>query len=452
MTTPVVDFLNRYSESDYIRLHMPGHKGRSTDDFFRYDITEIDGADNLFDPKGIILESMKNASELFSSHTYYSCEGSSLCIRAMIYLAMLEYKRIHNEESYILAFRNVHKSFVSAIALLGIDVEWITSDVPNYLSCPISPDELEKYLKIKEKKPAAVYVTSPDYLGNILDIKGLADVCHREGTMLLVDNAHGAYLKFLKNSLHPIDLGADICCDSAHKTLDALTGTAYLHVSDNCSEFIFNSVFRALALFASTSPSYMLIRSLDALNAHLSNNYPLELQLLEDKINKIKEELSLHGYRLLGNEPLKITIDAGDYGYSGTEFYSLLMKNKIICEYYDKQYIVIMISVSNTYKETEHLLKILLSIKKEPSLVNNPPAFSLPVASIKPFDAIRSMTEEVKVSKKIIGSVAGDIIFNCPPAVPIVICGEIIDYNIYSALKYYGYKTCNIIKNPDKLD
>ena len=76
MTTPVVDFLNRYSESDYIRLHMPGHKGRSTDDFFRYDITEIDGADNLFDPKGIILESMKNASELFSSHTYYSCEGS----------------------------------------------------------------------------------------------------------------------------------------------------------------------------------------------------------------------------------------------------------------------------------------------------------------------------------------------------------------------------------------
>lgn len=82
-----------------------------------------------------------------------------------------------------------------------------------------------------KRKPAAVYITSPDYLGNLADIGGMSDVCRKYGVLLIVDNAHGAYLHFLPKPEHPLDLGAEMCCDSAHKTLPVLTGGAYLHIS-----------------------------------------------------------------------------------------------------------------------------------------------------------------------------------------------------------------------------
>lgn len=110
-------------------------------------------------------------------------------------------------------------------------------DIPpsggSYHRCAVTPEAVKAALSACRAKPAAVYLTSPDYLGNILDIKGIAEICHKAGVPLAVDNAHGAYLKFLPESLHPIDLGADICCDSAHKTLPVITGGAYLHISNS---------------------------------------------------------------------------------------------------------------------------------------------------------------------------------------------------------------------------
>ena len=102
-----------------------------------------------------------------------------------------------------------------------------------------------------------MYVTSPDYLGGQSDVAALAEVSHRHGVPLLADNAHGAYLRFLSPSRHPMDLGADLCCDSAHKTLPVLTGGAYLHVGRAAPEPFRENARRALALFGSTSPSYL---------------------------------------------------------------------------------------------------------------------------------------------------------------------------------------------------
>ena len=227
MNTPICDFVRRYAESKTLRLHMPGHKGKGPLGIEQLDITEISGADSLYEASGIIAESEANASALFGCPTFYSTEGSSQCIRAMLHLATCGRNR------RIAAARNVHKTFLSAAALLDLQVDWLYPDSEgSYLACPITAETLENYFATCEEIPAAVYVTSPDYLGNLLYIDALAAVCHRYGSLLLVDNAHGAYLKFLPDSRHPMDLGADLCCDSAHKTLPVLTGGAYLHIRD----------------------------------------------------------------------------------------------------------------------------------------------------------------------------------------------------------------------------
>ena len=175
MKTPIVDFVNKYNAKNTVRAHMPGHKGEQHLGFEHLDITEIKGADSLFECDSIIKESEQNAGALFDAHTFYSTEGSSLCIRAMLYLATL-YAKKEGKQPLVLAGRNAHKTFLSAVALLDLDVEWLFSQNSSYLSCVITPDELELKLSQMSIKPCAVYLTSPDYLGNTLDIKSISQV------------------------------------------------------------------------------------------------------------------------------------------------------------------------------------------------------------------------------------------------------------------------------------
>ena len=269
MTTPICDFVRKYAAQNSLRLHMPGHKGTAFLGFEHMDVTEIDGADSLYEADGIIAESEANASALFGCDTFYSAEGSSQCIRAMLYLACMSGEK--KEKPLVLAARNAHKTFLSAAALLDIDIGWLYGENRGaYLSCDVTTQYLERAIVTSDRKPAAVYITSPDYLGNIADIKSLAEVCHRHGVLLLVDNAHGAYLRFLSQTQHPIDLGADVCCDSAHKTLPVLTGGAYLHISPRVSEKLSHMAKNALAMFGSTSPSYIIMQSLDMANKYIT--------------------------------------------------------------------------------------------------------------------------------------------------------------------------------------
>lgn len=228
METPIADFVRRYADSGMIRAHMPGHKGKPFLGCEALDITEIRGADSLYEADGMILYSESRAGELFGSgRTVYSTEGSSQCIRAMLYLALT----CGNGSRTVVAARNVHRSFVYAAALLDFEIVWLWPECSTSLcGCPVSAETLERALAALPAPPAAVYLTSPDYLGSVADISALAEVCRKYGTLLAVDNAHGAYLRFLEPSCHPLDLGADLCCDSAHKTLPALTGGAYLHI------------------------------------------------------------------------------------------------------------------------------------------------------------------------------------------------------------------------------
>ncbi|MBO6093321.1 MAG: aminotransferase class V-fold PLP-dependent enzyme, partial [Oscillospiraceae bacterium] len=258
MKQPICSFVQKYAEENTLRLHMPGHKGIKMLGPEALDITEITGADVLYASDGIIRKSEETAGALFgSARTLFSAEGSSLCIRAMLYLVHL-YAAKRGRKPRILAGRNAHRVFLSAAALLDLEIGWIYPETPeSLLSGRFSLDMLEELLE--REGYTALYLTSPDYLGNVADLAACAKICHQHGVLFLVDNAHGAYLKFLPVSRHPLDFGADLCCDSAHKTLPVLTGGAYLHFSHICPPELMSAGEQAMRLFASTSPSYLIL-------------------------------------------------------------------------------------------------------------------------------------------------------------------------------------------------
>jgi len=444
MDTPICDFVRRYAESGTLRLHMPGHKGSSVLGCEALDITEISGADSLYEANGIISQSEENASILFGCPTFYSTEGSSQCIRAMIQLALLGAKQAGRAPK-IAAARNVHKTFLSAAALLDVTVDWLYPDAYTaYLTCDITKDDLERYFESCEELPAAVYVTSPDYLGNLLDIASLAEVCHRYGTLLLVDNAHGAYLHFLSPSRHPMDLGADLCCDSAHKTLPVLTGGAYLHIRDPQLAL---QAKNALALFGSTSPSYLILQSLDAANALLDNReYIHRLSELCFHVAGCKEALTHYGINANnGAEPLKITLYPRLFGYTGTELAAYLRNNGIECEFADPDFLVLMVTPAITEADLERLVGILTALPRRSPLLTTPPLIRPGKRAMSIREAMLAVNETVPVEESI-GRILAAPSIGCPPAVPILVCGERIDETAVKNFLYYGMKHCAVVK------
>ncbi len=422
---------------------MPGHKGTLFSGSESSDITEISGADNLFSANGIIKKSEDNASRLFGCRTFYSAEGSSLCIRAMLYLILL-YAKSKNSPPVILAGRNVHKTFVTAAALLDIDVRWLFKDGGSYLSCSISAEDVENSLKSQKERPSAVYLTAPDYLGNMPDLRPISAVCKRYGVLLAVDCAHGSYLKFLPESLFPTDLGADICCSSAHKTLPSLTGGAYLHISENAPSVFSEKAEYALSFFASTSPSYLILRSLDRLNPYLEN-YAERLNCFISELEKLKKELSDMGYVLYGNEPLKMTVMAKKYGYTGKELAEILESNNVYCEFADNDFLVMMFAPEIKSAELKILSEVLGGIPKKEEINAAVPLFSLPKKKLSLRDAAMSESETVSVVESL-GHTVASLSVSCPPAVPVIMCGEIVDENVLGVFRYYGIKNVETVK------
>lgn len=441
MDTPICDFVARYADATPLRLHMPGHKGISLLGVEHLDITEIDGADSLFEANGIIRKSEENASRLFGCHTLYSTEGSSLCIRAMLYLCMI-YATQQGKTPLIAAARNVHSTFIRAAAMLDFEIHWLYSEnVSSYLSCVIEPQSLDNWLSNTAAKPVALYLTSPDYLGNVSDIKKLSNICHKHGVLLIVDNAHGAYLRFLPRSEHPIDLGADLCCDSAHKTLPVLTGGAYLHISDHAPAMFSQLAKQALAMFASTSPSYLILQSLDAANNLLSNGYSEKLSSFLSSAVKLKSELMTQGYRFIGNELLKYTIDCKDYGYTGQELAQHLKTQGITVEFADPDYLVLMLTPAVEAEGLSRLRTALMKLPHRSPLSSIAPSLRPGVQRMTPRQAAFSCCETIPVAE-CLGRILASPSIGCPPAVPIVVCGEEIDEAAIACFSYYGIKNC----------
>ena len=436
ISTPVCDFVRAYAASAPVRLHMPGHKGRGILGCESLDITEIRGADDLYHPEGILARSEENASRLFGCRTVYSAEGSSLAIRAMLYLA---YTR-SGCKGRCLAGRNAHKSFLHTAVLLDFPISWLWAG-DSYLSCPVTAETVEAAILDEKEKPFAVYLTSPDYLGTLAPVGEIASVCHRHGVPLLVDNAHGAYLKFLPRSLHPMDLGADLCSDSAHKTLPVLTGGAYLHMGPDWTT---EEAKAAMALFGSTSPSWLILQSLDGANPAMER-LPGDIAALAPHIAALKGALLAHGFALVGAEPLKITVHAAKFGYSGEEMAEILEKQGIFCEFADRDFLVFMLTPRNTPEELDRLRAALCALPRGVRQEEPPIALARPKAACTPRQAAFAPRETIPVENSL-GRILALANVSCPPAVPIVMCGEEIDEAAREALCRCGIEEVTVIK------
>lgn len=444
MNTPICDFVKNYIASSAERMHMPGHKGLPLLGFEPFDITEIKGADSLYEADGIIAQSEKNATDIFGTKsTFYSAEGSSLCIRAMLFLAM-RYAKRNGKNPLILAGRNAHKTFITASALIDFETEWLpASGNTGYLTAETDLVRAEKM--IAEKNPAAVYITSPDYLGHVADIKSLSLICKKHGTLLLVDNAHGAYLKFLPESLHPIDFGADICCDSAHKTLPVLTGGAYLHISKNAPDFFVSEAKNALSVFGSTSPSYLILQSLDAANAYISDGYREKLAEFSKICGEAKKRISSLGFELYGDEVLKITVMPKSYGYTGNGIADEMRSRGIECEFSDPDYTVFMLSPERGKDGVEKLVSAFSSLEKKTAINVRPPVVQLPERVMSPREAMLMPSEKIPSSLSE-GRVLAALNVGCPPAVPVAVCGEKINKSVAELFEYYGIDFCDVVE------
>lgn len=448
MDTPICDFVREYASGGTLRLHMPGHKGAAYLGAEKWDITEIGGADELYHARGIIRKSEENASSLFGTgRTLYSTEGSSLCIRAMLYLALLEGRR-QGRAPVLLAGRNAHKTLMTAAALLDVEIEWLpAAGEAGLLSCRTDQAALGR--RLARARPMAVYVTSPDYLGNMEDIAALAALCHRNDVPLLVDNAHGAYLRFLPEDRHPITLGADMCCDSAHKTLPCLTGAAYLHIAQGAPALYAAQAERALALFASTSPSYLILQSLDTANRELAAGYRQRLAVFVSHVLQTKARLQAQGFDLHGDEPMKITLAPKAYGYTGEALHALLRELGIECEFADPDWLVMMPAPDTGAEGLSRLEEALRAAPRRAAIAELPPPLPRPMRACSIREAMLAPQETVPIAQAQ-GRILADAHAGCPPAVPILVCGEVVDDAAIRCFRYYGKMACNVVADEGK--
>ena len=429
------------------RLHMPGHKGRPVLGCEALDITEVAGADALYEAEGIIAHSEAHASALFGTQrTCYSTEGSSQCIRAMLYLARL--RAAGEARPLILAGRNAHKVMILAAALLDLEVRWLWPENADFslCRCTITPEGLGRALDaLAPRVPAAVYVTSPDYLGGELDLGALAQLCHSRGVPLLVDNAHGAYLRFLPERRHPMELGADLCCDSAHKTLPVLTGGAYLHVGLGAPALFAQRAKEALAFFGSTSPSYLILQSLDLANRSLAGDYPRALRACAAGVDALKQRLAEAGWQVEPSDPLKLTLAASASGWDGAELAQRLRAGGVECEYADPDAVVLMVTPANRAEDLARIERSLGINPKTMPLARERLCLRPPVVACTPREAAFSPRETVPAAQAV-GRILAVPTVSCPPAVPVAVSGEVIGADAAAVFRYYGISSVEVVR------
>ena len=427
MPAPLYDALVSHRNLGRASFHTPGHKNSPTalpQDLYTLDFTELPGTDSLFDASGPILEAERLAAELFGTvRTCLSAGGCTLCIQAMLRLAL-------PQGGKVLCSRVIHRGAVNAMALLGLEPVWVMpEDVAAALGA--NPDV------------GAVYVTSPDYYGRLLDIASISAACAGRGIPLLVDNAHGAHLMFTHPKLHPILLGAAVTADSAHKTLGVLTGGAWLQISEKRYA---EDAKRAMALFGSTSPSYPVMASLDWAREWL-RKHPDAFVSVQHRAAEIRGLAASRGIAVPEGvcDPTRITLETASVGLSGTRAAELFRRAGVEPEYADARYVVLIATPFNTEDDFRRVRDAVQGFPIGKPLPRGPELPPLPSAAMGLREAIFAAAETVPL-KNAIGRVAAEAACPCPPGVPVVMPGERVTREAAEFLLGYGFFQLEVIK------
>lgn len=426
---PIENSLDEYIEKDLSRFHMPGHKGAENfPEYFKYDVTEVEGTDSLFEASEAISETEKRFSKIYGSGaSLLSAGGSTLCIQAMLAAAL------DPGDEFIIA-RNCHASAVNTMALLDLNPVWI------------NPRDLKAAEKAFSEHPKAkaVYLTSPDYFGVLSDIEAFAKLCHEHGAKLLVDNAHGAHLHFTPIEMHPMALGADMCADSLHKSLPVLTGGALLHIKDGSLR---DTAKQKMRLFGSTSPSYLIMLSADKCADYLENSARYDFAMLNGKIANLRYKAFEHGLapKVRNVEPARLVLSVKSTEMTGDEFGKRLREHKIEPEYVNDEWAVLMASPFNSERDFERVANFI-----ENTFGNGFAAFEerlskMPEKAMSVREAVFSETEETE-TEKAVGRIAARLNLPCPPCIALAVPGEVIDEKTAALLIKYGIRRINVVK------
>lgn len=404
---------------------MPGHKGE-----IPHDITEIYGADNLYESditNGIIGTSEMFAARIFgAAKTCYSCEGSTLAIHTA--LAILKSRGCNT----IAASRYSHRALSHAATLLHMNVKWLYPE--EYLSANV------KYDAEAIRGADALFITNVDYYGGTWKFVN-------PKIPVIIDNAHGAYLRFVdkkrfgREYLHPMELGYPLMSvESAHKTLPVLTGGGYLHFANGTDS---SRAKEFMEMFGTASPSYLILESLDRFNGMIIEN-PQMVNNACEAVANLKELLTKMGVPLRKSDPLRVTINARECGMSGYEFAAQLRGNGVECEMADQNYVVLMFSGISTYEDCERAeMAISFIVMTPPKPLAQFPHVK-PKVALPMWEAVWKPCRAVPLERAK-GEVCGAIKSPCPPGVPIVFPGEIIDEDAIIAMKLHGVKSVSVI-------
>ena len=416
MNSPLYEALSLHIEKKRERFHMPGHKGVLPAPFGEiapFDMTETPDTGCLYDGEGAPVETEKAFTELYESGaTLLSAGGSTLCIQTMISLFC-------PVGSSILMSRNAHHSAVNTAALLDLQPVWLQADAPSGVLTygRITPEQVRKSIK-QNPDVSAVYITCPDYFGTLCDVRAISAVCREFDKPLLIDNAHGAHLKFF-DGLHPIECGADACSDSLHKTLPALTGGALLHLKNGSLK---DEARRRMKQFGSTSPSYLIMLSCDML-IPCWGELKAEYIALAEKIAKLRQKAAEKGVWACDDglrDPVRLSLLFPENGKSAAE--KLLYETGIEAEYISARHIVLLISPFNELIPAEKLIEKLSPLSENLSL----PTISLPEKVCSLRKAALSPAEKIAVAD-CVGRVCAVPAAPCPPGAAVIMPGEVID-------------------------
>ena len=427
MAAPLYEALVRHRNLGRASFHTPGHKNNPAalpPDLYSLDFTELPDTDSLFEACGPIRRAEELAADLFgTARTCLSAGGCTLCIQAMLRLAA-------PQGGEILCSRVLHRGAVNAMALLGLEPVWsMPRDVVR---------TLEAHPEVR-----AVYVTSPDYYGRLLDLAPIAAACRKKKVPLLVDCAHGAHLKFAAPGLHPLELGAAMTADSAHKTLGVLTGGAWLNIGD--ARFA-EGAKQAMALFGSTSPSYPVMASLDCAREWLAE-HPGAFVPVRERAAAIRKLARSRGIAVPEGpcDPTRVTLETASVGVAGTRAAELFRAQGVEPEYADARFLVLIATPFNTPEDFGRAERAVAALPVGRPLPRGPELPPLPPAGAGLREAVLAPAEAVPLERAV-GRLAAEAACPCPPGVPIVMPGEYITAEAAEFLRGYGFFTLNVLK------
>jgi len=453
---PIIDALMKYKEEENIYFAMPGHKmGKAykdteegqilLDNFVDFDITEVEGVDNLHNPTGIIKDAQRELASYYGSKkSYFLVNGSTSGNMIMIFSTFKEGDKIIVE-------RNCHKSIYNSILLRKLKPLYVMNEINEKYDAPFSINKEHLFKVIEDNRDAkGIILTYPNYYGICSDLEEIIKKAKSYNMRVLVDCAHGAHFGVIDElPENPIKLGCDMVVQSAHKTLPSLTQTAFLHV--NCEELL-NDVDFYVSVFLTTSPSYIFMASMDYSRFYLqeygSKAFKDLINLCDsykDKINELgffhiidQSDISLH------NENKKIKIDKTRYiinvpkGFSGHKLLDYLRYSRIQCEMSDDRNAVLIFATTNTKVDFEKLYYALKSCNIECLKCQyiKPEKYGLPEMKMIPWETL-NLEKQVCSIDKAMNMVCGQAVVPYPPGVPLLMPGEFITGDIIDIIYYY---------------